>query len=83
MLEEIDELTESARLRSARDRANDLTAVLATLGTQLETVRARHARAVAGAYDDLVRLEHLAKSVRSQLVNELGEIIRRIDRGVI
>jgi hypothetical protein len=79
----IDELQQSARLRSARDRANDLTAVLATLEAQLETIRSRHVRAVAGAYDDPVRLDHLAKSVRSQLVNELGEIIRRIDKGAI
>jgi hypothetical protein len=83
MLEEIDELQQSARLRSARDRANDLTAVLSTLETQIETIRTRHARAVSSAYDDSVRLEHLAKSVRSQLVNELGEIIRRIDKGAI
>jgi hypothetical protein len=83
MLEEIQELERSARLRSARDRAQDLTVLLVTLEGQLETLRKRHGRAVDGAYDDHDRLEYIAKGLRSQLVNELGEVIRRIDRGAI
>lgn len=78
-----DQLEQVARLRSAQDRANRVTALIATLETQLETMRERHARAVAGAYDDPARLDFLARSAMSQLVNELRPVADRCDRRAI